>query len=80
MGELQQVLGKLIAFPQGVHPDGRDNLKTRLEEEAGHVLAALSYFLEINDVDIKCVEFHQSVKWALYKEWGLTGVPLEPLS
>lgn len=78
-GELQQVLGKLIAFPEGsVHPDGKGELKGRLEEELGHVLAAISYLIVFNGLDETLIGYHQGLKLELYKKWGLAGVPNPP--
>ncbi len=79
-GELQQVLGKLIAFPEGnLHPDGKGDLKARLEEEIGHVLAAIEYFTIFNGLDRGAMQYHGNVKLELYKQWGLSGVPNPPV-
>lgn len=78
MGELQQVLGKLIPFPEGEHPDGKGNLKSRLEEEMGHVLAAISYMIIFNGLDATAIGYHQGIKLELYKKWTLTGIPNPP--
>lgn len=77
-GELQQVLGKLIPFPEGGHPDGKGELKTRVEEELGHVLAAIEYFITFNGLDRGAIQYHGNVKLELYKHWGLTGVSNPP--
>lgn len=77
MAELIQVLAKLQAHPEGKHPKQGD-LTLLLEEEAGHVLAALSYFLEVNGVDLKLVEYHQALKWTKYRQHGLPGVQNPP--
>jgi hypothetical protein len=49
--ELQQVLAKLGAFPDGDHPDGTD-LRIRLHHELGDVQAALEYFIWANPLEI----------------------------
>lgn len=41
-GELQQVIGKLMAFPEGEHPDGAA-LAGRLADELADVAAASTY-------------------------------------
>ncbi len=46
LGELLQLLGKLSAFPDGIHPDGKGELKYRLLDEIADVYAALRYFRE----------------------------------
>lgn len=48
-GELLQVIGKLIAYPDSPHPDGSD-LVVRLGEEIGDVLGAAAFVLEANDM------------------------------
>ncbi|MGZ8364784.1 MAG: hypothetical protein ACXWWG_00565 [Nitrospira sp.] len=79
MGELQQVLGKLIPFPEGEHPDGAKHLKLRLEEELGHVLAAIEYLIIFNALDRGAIQAHGNLKLELYKHFGLTGVPNPPV-
>lgn len=74
-GELQQVLGKLIVFPEGNHPDGTNNMTHRLEEELGHVLAAIEYLITFNGLDRGAIQYHGNTKLELYKHWGLAGVP-----
>src|SRR4051794_29113503 len=48
LGELQQVLGKLMAYPGGDHPDGGPPLEIRVMTEAGDVMAALDFLFEAN--------------------------------
>lgn len=79
-GELLQVLGKLVPFPEGDHPDGKDNLERRLEMELGHVLAAIDYLVIHNGLDRGAIQYHAATKAELYKHWGLTGVPNPPAS
>lgn len=44
-GELQQVIGKLLAYPTGPHPDGGDPLTRRLEDEMADVAAAIDFLV-----------------------------------
>jgi hypothetical protein len=71
MGELQQVLGKLIATGGDIkHWDGFD-LRTRLIEEIGDLYAALSFFMRHNltpEDRLKIAERAQQ-KAALFEQW-----------
>ncbi|MGE0366915.1 MAG: hypothetical protein AB7Q00_14405 [Phycisphaerales bacterium] len=78
MGELQQVLGKLGAFPNGTdHPSGV-NLLDELWKELADVDAALQYFCVANG-HLVGLEFdarrHQ--KFTLFKKWMLTGIKVD---
>lgn len=46
-GELMQVLGKLIAYPDGPHPDGT-NVIDRLHDELADVEAAMIFLRTAN--------------------------------
>lgn len=48
-GELQQVIGKIIAYPAGEHPDGAGDLANRLRDEMGDVAAAIAFVVEANE-------------------------------
>ena len=49
-GELQQILGKLLAFPDGIYPDEKKTeLIEKTEKELGDVLATISYLIMRND-------------------------------
>lgn len=52
--ELQVVLAKLQAYPEGKHPDERyaAPLMDRLHDELGDVLAAVQFFCDYNREDI----------------------------
>ena len=70
MGELQQVLGKLIATAGDTkHWDG--DLKARLIEELGDVHAALTFFQtsNIGVDDHHAVIDRAAKKFKLFKEW-----------
>lgn len=78
MGEVQQLLGKIGAYPDGHHPDRKGPLKERLQDELGDLLAAFEYFIEINDLDAIAITSHEEYKRELFKKWGgLQGVYYE---
>lgn len=62
MGELNQVLGKLVAFPDGKHPSRKKPLKTSLQEEIADTLAALQFFVESNDLNSKRIDNRRKSK------------------
>ena len=67
-GELGQVLGKLIATggdPE--HWDGSD-LRERLVDECGDVLAAVSFFAETNGI-LDAVELRARRKIETFHQW-----------
>jgi len=74
-GELSTVLGKLGPYPDGNHPDGAGNLIDRLQDELGDVLAACTYFAQINNLDLEYIAKRKAKKEETYKGWILTGVP-----
>lgn len=67
-GELQQVLGKLMAYPDSPHPDGSD-LQERLIEELGDVAAAIAYFTMANGLHAGEVEDRRREKYARFVNW-----------
>ncbi len=75
MGELLQLLGKVIAYPTGDHPDGKGALKDRLPLELADVEAALYYFEQQSGIAIETV-IHPLVleKLSKFRTWGLPGV------
>lgn len=76
MGELNQVLGKLGAFPNGKHPDDKGHLNDRLHEEIGDVYAALDYFVYMNGLDKMRILERKSEKLELFHEWNMAGIKL----
>ena len=50
-GEVLQVAGKLLAYPDGVHPDGAGNLHERLSDELGDLKAAIQFVIETHQLD-----------------------------
>lgn len=71
--------GKLCAFPDGNHPDEQyaGVLLDRVHEELGDVLGALSYFAEHASIDLQHVEQRARIKYALFSEWGMSGILVE---
>jgi NTP pyrophosphatase (non-canonical NTP hydrolase) len=67
-GELIQVIGKLIATSgQTDHYDGSD-LRQRLVDECGDVLAAVRFFAETNNL-APAIESRAAAKAELFREW-----------
>lgn len=70
LGELQQVVGKILAYGMNEHPDGKGNLAERFTEEAGDVLAAIRFVTIVHQpVDIKKLMKRMDDKLALFMEW-----------
>lgn len=68
-GELQQVIGKLVAYPDGAHPDGT-NLTDRLHDEIADVLAACSFVIESNKaLDAGRIDTRFLRKLARFRGW-----------
>lgn len=68
-GELTQVIGKIVAYPDGPHPDGTD-LVERLRKEMGDVTAALGYVEDANVLDKdKAITDRVRAKLARFWRW-----------
>lgn len=75
MGELQQVLGKLIATHGGTtHWDGPD-LLDRLHDEMGDVLGALTFVTNANGLDEERLWKRAVEKSELFHVWHEAGDP-----
>lgn len=69
MGELHQVLGKLIAtHGASDHWDGTD-LRQRLIEEMGDVAGALIFVQEVNALDGDAIAERAERKADLFRQW-----------
>lgn len=69
MGEVMQVLGKLIATHGATdHWDGTD-LRDRLHEELSDLIAATSFFVDANGLDLKRLDARVAEKVALFEQW-----------
>lgn len=68
-GEVHQVLGKLIATGgKSAHWDGSD-LRERLQEELGDLMAACIFVMEANSLDEKTIKSRSADKLALFHRW-----------
>lgn len=75
-GEALQIAGKLIQYPElqtdrsplARHPDG-SQLRTRLEEELGDVLAAVSFVMNKLQLDFTAIDQRMKAKLALFNQW-----------
>lgn len=73
-GELVQVIGKLMAYPGGEHPDGGPPLVERLQNEIGDLLAAADFTLYANDLDADDVGARHERKLATFDRWHIEGL------
>lgn len=76
MGEVLQVTGKLQGSSgERMHWDGSD-LKLRLEEELGDLLAAAGFVGAHCDLDMVAIAARRKQKRALFEKWHRAGNPL----
>lgn len=77
MGELQVVLGKLHAYPDGEHPDMGYSapLLQRLVDELADVIAAAQWFVKMNvdDEGKKAIDWRIGYKQGRYEQWHAAG-------
>lgn len=79
MGELHQVLGKIIAL-RGEHEqywDGTDLIE-RLIEELGDVRAAMIFFSETNDISKRLIHQRADIKLEKFRYWHNEGIKNTP--
>lgn len=75
-GELQQVIGKLIAYPDEVHPDRDGPLLDRLQDELGDVVGAINFVVAVNDrIDGKRHVERASTKFGRFLGWHHAEAP-----
>jgi len=68
-GEVQQVAGKLLGTGgESSHWDGSD-LRERLQEEIGDLVAACFFVMEINGLDEERIRDRHQKKLELFKRW-----------
>jgi NTP pyrophosphatase (non-canonical NTP hydrolase) len=75
MGELNQVLGKLMAYPdevRGKHPDGYTDI-TKLIEEMGDVQAALRFFTVASGLPGDRIKERADMKFEKFWYWHNQG-------
>ncbi|MGI5131276.1 hypothetical protein ACQEVB_31040 [Pseudonocardia sp. CA-107938] len=71
MGELYQVLGKLIGAGGDIaHWDGTD-LRTRVIEEVADVMGALEFFVATNELPRDIIDARAAEKLRSYNRWHL---------
>lgn len=69
-GELNQVIGKMLNFPEtDYHPDGGPPLTVRLAEEIADVLAACAYVAQRHGLNMEAIEKRVEKKTLQYLEW-----------
>lgn len=71
-GEVIQVAGKIIAMGEmGEHFDG-SNLKVRLENELGDLIAAIEFTKEVNYLDWPRIQERSFMKIRRFRSWHKT--------
>lgn len=68
-GELIQVAGKLIAYPDGDHPDGEPLLQERLMDEIADVQAAADFVTHNNPLDLDRIDERVHAKFVQFTVW-----------
>jgi len=75
LGELQQVVGKMMAYGTGAHPDGTESLLARFEEESADVTAALTFVAQTHGANSENVKRRAALKLERFQVWHAdTGV------
>jgi NTP pyrophosphatase (non-canonical NTP hydrolase) len=69
LGELQQVIGKMLNYGTGPHPDGTESLIERFEDEAADVIAAIKFTIETHNANETRIHNRSSLKLALFHKW-----------
>jgi len=70
MGELQQVVGKKLAyFTTDEHPDGGPPLSARLQDEIADVIAACAFVVQTLGLDADSIAERSKMKLKLYEKW-----------
>jgi len=69
LGELQQVVGKMLAYGTGDHPDGKGKLLDRFEEEAADVMAAILFSVQTHGADQEKIAARAEKKFERFNEW-----------
>ncbi len=68
-GETQQVCGKIVGFRGGRHHWDGSDLRARLEEEMGDLLAAITFVAEMNGLDEGAIKARAQKKHTLFEQW-----------
>lgn len=69
LGELQQVVGKMMAYGTGAHPDGTESMLARFEEESADVTAALTFVAQTHGASSENVKRRAAMKLELFQAW-----------
>lgn len=72
-GELQQVAGKALLYPNIPHPDGKGPVSIRFIEELADVQAAIEYFIMYNNLPLDIIERRKIMKVQRFVEWTEKG-------
>lgn len=73
-GELLQVVGKKLAYPEGDHPDGVGPLDERMQEEMADVMAAILFTANKLKLDVEAIGNRMETKIALFEKWDESGI------
>ena len=69
LGELQQVVGKMLAYGTGPHPDGTESLLAKFEEEAADVCAAVTFVSQTHGADPDRIRVRAALKLDRFQKW-----------
>ena len=69
LGELQQVVGKMLAYGSGPHPDGTESLLARFEDESADVGAAIRFVTQTHNADRERMMRRSDEKFYRFEEW-----------
>lgn len=71
IGELGQVIGKRLQYPDGPHPDEHREkpLDERMEDEMADTLAAITFAIRRNGLNGWRILNRQAEKLALFESW-----------
>jgi NTP pyrophosphatase (non-canonical NTP hydrolase) len=68
-GELVQMVGKIMAYPDGEHPDGKGNLDERFQDELADVSAAIEYVILSNKIKKGRFDKRKKMKLERFARW-----------
>lgn len=69
LGELQQVVGKMLAYGAGDHPDGGIELLNRFENESADVTAAMTFVAQQFGANGEAVKQRAATKLMRFQQW-----------
>lgn len=73
-GELQQVAGKSLLYPDTAHPDGKGFVRDRFIEELADVSAAIAYFIAYNNLPLDKIQDRTCMKIERFVDWTNQGL------